>query len=106
MLTFYEDTWAYARLERDAARVWILLLIRVEKRKLGRGLGSMLMHRILADADREQVTLKLQVPGHTYKKEMTAEQLTEWYRQLGFYTSGKWLVRRPRKPVLEGTHAL
>jgi predicted GNAT family N-acyltransferase len=73
---------------------WTITRINVPSQFRGHGHGSRLFHQILADADREQITLQLECypsGGLDYA------QLYNWYSRHGF-EDGEWgyMVRRPR----------
>ena len=59
----------------------------------GQGYASKVMAQVIADADREGVTLVLEVaPGDTT---VDYERLKSWYKRLGFEDKGWYMQRRP-----------
>lgn len=93
----YQSAAGYAALEKLGERTWMLLILKVEKGKRGKGHGAALLTRILRDADTTRTTIRLCVPSHTYQGDMSPEQLLDWYRGYGFRPRGVNLIRRPRK---------
>lgn len=71
--------------------------INVPSEHRSKGLGSKLLGRICADADREAVSLSLEIlPSGP----LSYEDLQRWYVRYGFRRSGKFhgiLIRRPRQ---------
>jgi ribosomal protein S18 acetylase RimI-like enzyme len=70
------------------------------QKQRGRGVGTKLLRRILADADAEGVELALEVSP---SDGLDYVQLTAWYRRHGFRsTSFGYLVRRPTEQTEKG----
>jgi hypothetical protein len=76
---------------------WTITRINVPEIYRGHGYGSALLDRILADADEEQVTLRLEIfpsGGLDY------DQLVAWYERKGFMmTPSGYMKRQPRQPM-------
>ena len=86
------------RVQRDG-RVWNLARITVYPSYRGRGYGTRMLKRILADADREGVELRLYVCGGNG---LTDEQLTAWYKRYGFTVRNALMMERlPKQPMKE-----
>jgi len=78
---------------------WTITRINVPWKFRGRGEGSILLDRILTDADTEQVTLQLLVSS---SGDLDDQELEAWYTRRGFEYGrfGGWcgyMVRQPRK---------
>lgn len=59
------------------------------------GIATRLMNQVLSDADKDGVTLVLEINPYG---EMSWNQLASWYTRLGFVeTDGKVFIREPRK---------
>lgn len=91
------DTRAIADLVApgELTRWWTITRINVPSAQRGRGHGSALLKRIIAEADEEGKTLALE-PVPTGGLEY--EDLVAWYKRHGFTESYQgYMVRRPRK---------
>lgn len=72
---------------------WLITRIHVPAKHRGKGVATALISQVLADADREGATLQLWVKE---SGGLTREQLTAWYRRLGFEQEFILMVRRPQ----------
>lgn len=72
---------------------WMIVYVNTLKPHRRQGLARQQMARVTADADREEVTLMLDV-GDGFAEGMSKRQLIRWYERLGFtqYT-GRRMVR-------------
>jgi GNAT superfamily N-acetyltransferase len=73
---------------------WTITRINVPKAHRGRGYGSALLRRILADADAEQVILQLEISP---SDGLTYSQLAAWYYRNGFKPQAHGYMRRKPK---------
>jgi N-acetylglutamate synthase-like GNAT family acetyltransferase len=80
-----ELTRCTASLLHISPRASILTGIEVEFRLRDRGYGTELLKLVLADADKEGVTLLLSVSSDDSPKALTNDQLQAWYARHGFY---------------------
>jgi ribosomal protein S18 acetylase RimI-like enzyme len=79
----------------DPFQGWTISRINVPKEHRGKGLGSAMLKRILADADEEGIDLYLVVYA---TGALDDEQLTEWYERYGFVSTGAGgMVRTSQK---------
>jgi len=62
-------------------RMWVVSRVNVPAPFRRRGIATRLMGEVLEDADNEEVWLALWVNPYG---DMTAEQLVDWYKRLGF----------------------
>lgn len=75
---------------------WAVTEVAVKPKLRGQGYGRLLMAEVLADADREGVTLCLEIlPDHPAFGGLTYEQLEAWYMRLGFVWNDEGFMIRP-----------
>lgn len=79
---------------RPAKRFTIINRINVPEAFRGQGHGSTLLKQILADADREKVTLLLE-PVATGRNGLAQRDLIKWYKRYGFKTYDAFYLVRP-----------
>lgn len=68
-------------LESPVSPVWVVNRVIVPRGRRGSGVGTRLMREVLADADREGVTLALEVQPYESARR---DDLVRWYEGLGF----------------------
>lgn len=98
MRTVYVDyeTRSIADLVRpgELTTGWTITRINVPENHRGKGNGTRLLEHILEDADKEAVTLWLEVSP---SDGLDREQLVAWYRRHGFTGQpGDYMTRLPR----------
>lgn len=72
---------------------WMIVYVTTRREHRRQGLASQQMSRVVADADREEVTLMLDV-GDGFAEGMSKRQLIRWYERLGFQQyPGRRMVR-------------
>lgn len=87
------DVWQY---KPDAA---LITRINVPKGQRQQGIGTDLLKEILADADREGMTLHIEVQASDGP---SRKQLRQWYMKYGFVSSDVFkyfLIRTPQPPA-------
>ena len=86
---------------RDATRE----LVGVQSTNPRKGHATALMHTVCAEADREWMTLLIQVKP--FDDGMTEDQLMRWYGRFGFVqiqAEPILMARSPQKPVILRAH--
>lgn len=72
---------------------WFIAYVTTHRDHRRHGLANQQMSRVMADADREEVTLMLDV-GDGYADAMSKRQLIRWYERMGFtHYTGRRMVR-------------
>lgn len=72
---------------------WFIVYVNTRRQERRQGLARQQMSRVMADADREEVTLMLDV-GDGFAEGMSKRQLIAWYERLGFtHYTGRRMVR-------------
>lgn len=95
---------AVANVSKTCYRVYTINRIWVAPSHRGKGFGSQVMQKVLADADAQGITLRLLVAPQDGLK---YEELVAWYERCGFVQSDSILVyyrqpKRVRLPAMEG----
>ena len=78
----------------------VLNRINVPERHRGKGIARKLLKQILDDADREEITLKLEILA---SGGLTFEQLESWYKRHGFIWSSDEKGVMVRLPLVKST---
>lgn len=103
MRTRYQTGHGFAEMWRVTPNTWVLHLLYVQPKHRNGGEATCLVEQVLKDADKDGVTIGLQVAGDIDgENALTDAQLTVWYQKFGFVHDDRFqqpgrLIRLPKE---------